>query len=465
MGERPAGRAFGGVRARLTALAAAAALALAPAAAVADTLADALSLAYKNSNLLDQNRALLRATDEDVAQAVAAMRPVINFAVTSTFAARYPSPQTLTSAASLTLDITLFDFGANQLALDAAKETVLATREALKLIEQNVLLAAVEAYMTVIRANQFVALRQNNVRVITQELRAARDRFEVGEVTRTDVSIAESRLAAARAALAAAQGDLHVAREAYKAAVGTYPGRLGAPARPPVTARSLDGAKAIAVRGHPAIIQARHAVAAAELNIERALAAMKPRVTGRIAGQVDGLGPMMNSVGVALTAPIYAGGRLSSAYRKAVALRDAERANLLQTTLIVGQNVGNAWARLAVARASVEATQRQVRAAQVAYRGVSEEARLGARTTLDVLDAEQELLDARSAAISAQTDQYIAIYALLASMGLLTVEHLGLGIVTYDPAAYYEAVEDAPLRKVSPQGERLDRILNEVYGK
>jgi outer membrane protein len=361
--------------------------------------------------------------------------------------------------------VTLFDSGAGRLAVEAAKETVLATREALRLIEQNVLLGAVQAYMGVIRAREFVVLRQNNVRVIAEQLRAARDRFEVGEITSTEVSLAEARLAAARSALAAAEGDLQVAREAYKAAIGTYPGQLASPSMKPLEARTLEAAKAIAEREHPAIAQVRHSVAAAELNIERARAAMKPRITGSLSTQVDSLGPWQNSAGINLTVPLYAGGGLSSAYRRAVALRDAERANLLQTTLQVAQQVGNAWAQLAVATASLEATDRQVRAATVAYRGVSEEARLGARTTLDVLDAEQELLDARVAQVSARTDQLVAHYALLSAMGLLTVEHLGLGVATYDPEAYYNAVKDAPSRAVSPEGRKLDRILKEVYGK
>jgi outer membrane protein len=442
-----------------------AALVAAPVPGAAETLADALVLAYRNSNLLAQNRALLRAADEDVASAVAQLRPVINFVAGSSYAIRHAATDSLTSSARITLDVTLFDSGAGRLAVEAAKETVLATREALRLIEQNVLLGAVQAYMGVIRAREFVVLRQNNVRVIAEQLRAARDRFEVGEITSTEVSLAEARLAAARSALAAAEGDLQVAREAYKAAIGTYPGQLASPSMKPLEARTLEAAKAIAEREHPAIAQVRHSVAAAELNIERARAAMKPRITGSLSTQVDSLGPWQNSAGINLTVPLYAGGGLSSAYRRAVALRDAERANLLQTTLQVAQQVGNAWAQLAVATASLEATDRQVRAATVAYRGVSEEARLGARTTLDVLDAEQELLDARVAQVSARTDQLVAHYALLSAMGLLTVEHLGLGVATYDPEAYYNAVKDAPSRAVSPEGRKLDRILKEVYGK
>jgi len=436
-------------------------LALSPVAAAAETLTDALISAYRQSGLLEQNRALLRAADEDVAQAVAATRPAISYAVGST----YVTPtvgQNLTASASLSADLTLYDFGRNQLAIDAAKETVLATRETLVSVEQQVLLRAVNAYMEVRRAAAFVGLRQNNVRLITQELRAANDRFEVGEVTRTDVSIAEARLSAARSGLAAAQGDLAAAREEYRAAVGQYPGDLQPPPSPPATARSLDAARAVAVRSHPDMRSAQRQITVAELNIERARAAMKPTLTGRASLSLDQDFNDRSSVGVELSGPIYQGGRLSSLVRQTRARRDAQFANLHVVRHDVEQNVGNAWARLAVAVATLQATDQQVRSASVAFRGVQEEATLGARTTLDVLNAEQELLDARAERISAEVERYVAIYSLLQAMGMLTVDHLNLGIVTYDPSAYYNAVRNAPVGDVSPRGKKLDRVLKAI---
>ena len=157
---------------------------------------------------------------------------------------------------------------------------------------------------------------------------------------------------------------------------------------------------------------------------------------------------------------IYAGGELSALYRKALAGQDQSRASLGQTTVAVLQNVGNAWANLAVYAASIEAGDQQIRAAQTAFDGVREEATLGARTTLDVLNAEQELLDARAARLQAEAGRYLAVYQVLSSMGLLTVDHLNLGIATYDPEAYYNAVKDAPA--TSSQGKRLDRILEKI---
>lgn len=428
----------------------------------AETLTDALISAYRHSNLLEQNRALLRAADEDVAQAVGALRPVINFIATAGYADPRPITDNYTASVALTAELALYTGGANRLRIDAAKENVLAAREGLLSVEQNVLLSAVSAYMEVIRAAEFVGLRQNNVRLITQELRAARDRFEVGEITRTDVSIAQARLAAARAGLAAAQGDFNVAREAYKAAIGHYPGNLRRPTRPPMTARSVEAARAVAVRTHPLIRQRQREVAAAELNVQIARAAMKPSITGSLSAGIDQDRASSNSASLRLTQPIYQGGRLSSLLRQALALVDADRAELLQSVVTVEQDVGEAWSNLAVAIASTEANARQVRAAQVAFNGVREEATLGARTTLDVLDSEQDLLDARAALIESEIQQFVAVYSVLSTMGLLTAEHLKLGIVTYDPAAYYNAVRQAPTRFVSPQGEKLDRVLKSL---
>lgn len=427
-------------------------------AARAETLTDALISAYKHSGLLDQNRALLRVADEDVAQAVAALRPVLSYYAKSQYANfTNPNGDHLTANAGLQASLLLLDGGSSKLAIEGAKETVLATREGLINVEQSVLLRTVTAYMNVLRENEFVALRQNNVRVITEQLRAAKDRFEVGEVTRTDVSLAESRLALARANLAAAEGNLARSREEYRVAVGTYPKSLRGAPKAPATARSLDSARAIAYTTHPAMKKVQHDIAAAEIGVLRADALMKPTLS--LKGNLDfnHVGTESATIGLDLGGPIYQGGKLSSLYRQAVARRDATRSGLHITRYEVAQGVGNAWAMLAVSRATLEASIRQIRAARVAFRGVKEEATLGARTTLDVLDAEQELLDAEANRISAITDQYVATYSLLSAMGLLTVDHLNLGIRTYDPAAYYNAVSGAPAD--STQGKRLDRVL------
>ncbi|MDP2740459.1 MAG: TolC family outer membrane protein [Pseudorhodobacter sp.] len=438
--------------------------------AQAETLSDALIAAYRNSNLLDQNRALLRAADENVAAAVADLRPVVNFALQSSYRNNEvhipPTPRyttdSLDTAANLSFELTLLDFGRNALAVQAAKETVLATREALIDVEQLVLLAAVQSYVQTRLGQEIVALRESNVRVITQELRAANDRFEVGEITRTDVAVAESRLAAARSDLAAAQGDLLVARESYKAATGAYPGNLAAPPRAPGIPKALAEAQSVALRDHPILRQTQHQVAVADLNVARAAAAMKPTVTAQALLGTQQSGLESESLTLSLNQTLYAGGKLSALYRQALASRDANRAGLHQTAVTVAQNVGNAWSNLLVSSASIMATELQIAAAQTAYDGMREEAKVGSRTTLDVLDAEQELLNAKAARLSAEATRYYGVYALLQTMGLLTVEHLGLGIPTYDVSAYYNAVKTAPA--TSAQGRRLERVLKSIGG-
>lgn len=461
---------------RLLAVAALSVAALASAGALrAETLADTLIAAYRNSNLLDQNRALLRATDEDVAVAVAALRPVVQFVADANYsfarthnAATLVSPanrtnnESLTSSLSLVTSMTLYDFGRNALAVEAAKETVLATREALVAVEQNVLLDAVTAYVQVQLAQSIVDLRQNNNRLISQELRAAEDRFEVGEVTRTDVAQAEAALAAARSNLVAAEGDLVVAREFFKAATGAYPVNLAPLPTAPRTATNVNEARQVAMRNHPQVRQAQRQVTVAEINVARGKAAFGPTLTGSATVGIDNEGQEAAGVGLSFNQTLYAGGETSALYRSALATRDAQRANLLQTGVNIQQTVGNAWSAVDVATASISAGDQEVRAARTAFEGVREEATLGARTTLDVLNAEQDLLDAQADRLSAVAQRYIGIYQLLSSMGLLTVDHLKLGIPTYDASAYYNSVKHAPA--TSTQGKRLDRVLQSIGG-
>ena len=444
----------------LMAAAAAFTIAMTP-AAMSETLSDTLIKAYKHSGLLEQNRAVLRAADEDVAQAVSTLRPVVNYFATVNYNSWLTPSGTslshLTGNIGLQASLLLYDGGGSKLAVDGAKETVLSTREALRGVEQSVLLRAVTAYMNVRRENEFLALRRNNVRVIREQLRAAKDRFEVGEVTRTDVSLAESRLALARANMAVAEGNLARSREEYRAAVGSYPKSLRAAPKAPATARTMEEARSIAYRTHPEMKKIQHDIAAAEIGVLRAEALMRPKLSlvGRVTmdhNQADS-----GTIGLELGGPIYQGGKLSSIYRQSMARRDAARAGLHITRLAIGQGVGNAWAMLSVSRATLAASNQQITAARVAFRGVKEEATLGARTTLDVLDAEQELLNAQANRISSITDQYVATYTLLSTMGLLTAEHLKLGIRTYDPAAYYNAVRRAPAD--SNRGKSLDRVL------
>lgn len=441
----------------------------------AQTLSETLVTAYTESGLLDQNRALLRAADEDAAIALARVRPILNWTSDLTYTngtvnngIRISNLNQTDFNIGITASLLLYDFGRTRFQIDAARETILATRSALISVEQQVLLRAVQAHVNVRRNQRFVALRENNLRLLEQELRAAQDRFEVGEVTRTDVAQAEASLAGAQSGLAASQGDLLQAIEEYRSAVGRSPGNLQRVSNLPNLSGDVPGAKAVAVRKHPDILRAQHDIAAAELNILAADAAMKPTFSleGRIAGSDELDDPSFSrtgSIGVNVGGPIYQGGALSATKRRAMALRDSLRAQLHLVQLQVQQNVGNAYAALEAARAGVGASEEQVRAARVAFQGVREEATLGARTTLDVLDSEQDLLDAEANLISAQADVTIAAFTVLATMGELTAKDLRLNVQTYDPVAYFNLVKNAPVAK-SAQGRQLDKVL-EALGK
>ncbi|PJF08180.1 TolC family outer membrane protein [Pseudorhodobacter sp. MZDSW-24AT] len=434
-------------------------------AAQAQTLTDAFIAAYRTSNLLDKQEATLRAADEDVAQAMSTLRPVVDFALNSGYSrsqqtASGPFVEGVRTTFDLSAQLVLLDFGRRAIRIEIAKETVLATRELLRSVEQDVLFAAVASYVEVQVNQQLLALRESNVRLVTQELRAAQDRFEVGEITRTDVSIAEARLAAARAGLAAAEGNLMVAREAFKAATGAYPRGLARLPTSPSLPASMEAARAVALRTHPAILGAQRRVTINELAVELQKAGFKPTVSARAGVGINDVGAENQSFGLSLSQRVYSGGAQASLLRQAIAQRDGARSDLAQAGVQIAEAVGNAWAGLSIANAQVQAGDRQIRAAQTAFDGVREEANLGARTTLDVLNAEQELLDARVTRIEAEAQRYLGVYRVLQAMGLLSVEHLKLGIPTYDPAAYYNAVKNAPSH--SAQGKKLDRILEKL---
>ncbi|PYF07819.1 outer membrane protein [Rhodobacter viridis] len=437
--------------------------------ASAETLADALVSAYKVSHLLEQNRATLRAADEDVAGAVADLRPVVTWGAEFTKSrCTMPSSFTrsctgqwsdLSAAMALTWQWTLFDFGRGSLAVGIQKETVLATRAALLSTEQDVLLSAVKAYADAKATAEQVAITENSVRVISEQLKAAQDRFDVGEVTKTDVSQAEASLAGAKASLAAAQGQYKAAREAYKAVIGHYPERLAALPKAPKLPKTTDEANLTALRLHPAITQAQHLVSAADIGVQLAHAQHLPTVTGEAQLSDPQDQGAQSTLTLSIGQTIYSGGAIASANRKAVANRDKARAGLSEAGVEVAQGVANAFAAIDVYRAQIRAYDEQIQAADLAYQGVKEEATLGARTTLDVLNSEQDLLDAKASRISAEASLQVAYYQLLSAMGLLTVENLKLGIPTYDPAAYYNAVQNAPL---SDQGKALDRVLRAI---
>ncbi|RPE70958.1 outer membrane protein [Pacificibacter maritimus] len=445
-------------------------VALSPAALSAESLGDALASAYKNSGLLEQNRANLRATDEGVAAAVSAMRPTLGYTASAGYDAVGGGAGAWAKSLEFSASMTLFTFGKNKLSVDAAKETVLATRASLVAIEQDVLGAAISAYMDVRYYEAQANVRANSVRLNQQNLRAAQDRFEVGEITRTEVSQVEAQLASARSLNAAAQGQVLSAREAYKVAVGNYPSNLSTPPSVKVPASTVDEAVRLAVQSHPAIKALQHRISALDLAVQIAERGLLPTVSASASRTYGSdwndnaltVENSRDSFGIVARGNIYAGGNGASAIRKAQANLDAARAELHTSARQVEQNVRTAWSMLSVTAASSKATAASVQAQRVAYQGVKEEADLGASTTLDVLEAEQDLLDAQVLAIQARINSESAVFSLLSAMGLLTVSHLNLDVPVYDPAAYYNAVKTAPTSNISAQGEKLDRVLQSL---
>ncbi len=442
------------------------ALAITPlAAARAETLRDAMADAYRNTNLLEQNRYLLRVRDEGVNQAVAGLLPTLGFVAT---ASRDLVSDTTTTTARLVAELTLYAGRTQINAVRAAEETLKAARAQLIALEGQVLGDAVTAYLEVWEAQQVVSVREANLRVLTQQLRAARDRFDVGAATRTDVAQAEAQLATARSNLAAAQGSLDIARELFNLAVGRYPTAMAAPGSLPNLPASQDDAARLARQDHPAIRALQHEVAAAEFAVAEARGAMRPNLSLELsrsevfespnAAQV-GNGA---SIGLTLSQPIYRGGQLGSLERQALAQVEAVRAGLNRQVQVNGQLLANAYTRLAIARAQVQASDQRINAAQLAFDGIREEATLGARTTLDVLDAEQDLLEARISRIEAESAVYAAAYGILGAAGLLNVTHLGLPVPEYDASAYGAAFPGGQPRVMSPQGERLDTLLKAI---
>lgn len=446
--------------------AALAAVLTAPHPAAAETLADALAKAYAFHPRLASSRAALRAADEGVTQerarALGEIDGTYSYTVSNSSGFRRIVGSRRDSSDRDTFDtlslgisgaIPIYSGGQIENAIAGAQENVGAQRASLLAVEQEVLLAAVTAYEDVRRDLQRVALARNNVRVISEQLRAARDRFEVGEVTRTDVSQAEARLAFSRSNLAAATGTLARSRQAYVAAIGEEPVDLAPPPPLPDLPDSLEAALALTEAAHPRLVAARRAVRQAQFAVKQALGAALPtlNVTGGVSYENDlttgtsTTGETLSAqVGLSGQVPLWTGGRNPSLVRAAQARLAQAQAELHDVARQLRQQTSVAWANLDVARASIRAAREQIEAARIAFEGVREEATLGARTTLDVLNAEQELNSARVSLVESLRDEYVAAYQLLAAVGRLTVAHLGLDVSPYDPDAYVEQVRAAP---------------------
>lgn len=455
-----------GIRARAAALCIAAGMSLAPLPVGAQSLTDAMISAYRNSTQLQIDRAALRGTDEFVAQAVAGTRPTFGASLTTTGTfSSIAGTTTFASVLAFSASLTLWDGGSTKLGIEAANSNVKAARANLKTSEQSVLLEAVTAFMDMRRDLQFLELALNNQEVLARQVQATRDRYDVGEVRRTDVSLAEAALAGAQAGVAKAQGDLEITREKYNLAVGKYPGQLHRPPSLPRIPATLAAAKSIAIRTNPGILRAQHLVKSAELNTYRAEAAMKPalKLSGTLSRSTSSTVRDAATISLGATAPIYAGGSLTSLHRQALADKEQALFTLQLAGKQVEQAVANSWARIEIARASIVARHKEVRSKRVALQGIREEASLGASTTLDILNAEADLVRAETNLATAEHDHYVAVYSLLSAMGLMTIEHLNLGIKAYDVDANYKKVANAP--GPSDRGKLLDKILTRAGKK
>lgn len=435
----------------------------------ADTLSDAMRLAYETNPTLILNRAALRATDESVAMARAGRRPslALQGSASTRNSPAFTGTPTDTLSASLNASLTLYDGGRSGYAIEAAETAVLAARAGLSNIEQSVMLSAAQAFLVVRRDRQIVALARNNVDVLKQQVQAAEDRFAVGAVTRTDVSQTKARLAAAQAVLAADRGSLAISSENYIAVVGTAPVDLQSPPRLPELPGSQAAAEEIALRTHPLMVAAHLTEKVAMYDLRRARGARLPTLSANasVAYKEDNFGGGLivgqesSTFSLNLSQPIYTGGALSAAIRQAGAVLERRMAETANTRVQVRQQTSAAWFQLQIARASISANRLQIEAAQYAFEGISEEANLGARTVLDTLNAKQEVMTAQNSLISALHNERVAAYTLLSAMGLLTPENLDLGIELYDPSENFNRVQNAPISTFQA-GKVLDNIAD-----
>ncbi|MFY8038953.1 MAG: TolC family outer membrane protein [Bosea sp. (in: a-proteobacteria)] len=436
-------------------------------ARAAETLESALAKAYGSNPTLNAQRAALRVSNEGVSQALSGYRPRVtgtadigaSYIENNRPLARSTSVRQAPRGVGVQLDQTIWNAGRTGNAVSQAEALVLASRETLRVSEQTVLLDAATAYMNVLRDTAILNLNNNNVDVLEEQLRQTRDRFNVGEVTRTDVAQSEARLASSRSQLSVAQANLKSSLGRYRQIVGVQPKRL-APGRPLERnlPRSLDEATRVSQSQHPSIIAALHNVDAADIGVKVAEAELYPSLglSASVAqrNDVNTLNDqrVTASAVARLTVPIYEGGQVYSRTRQAKELAGQRRLEADITREQIRAAVVTAWGSLEASKAQTIAAQAQVLAAETALNGVREEAKVGQRTTLDVLNAQQELLSARSSLITAQRDRVVASYNVMSASGRLNAQMLGLKAARHDPNLHYEQVRDKWIGTQTPDG-------------
>ncbi len=446
--------------------------------ATADTLPLALTLAYRNNPQIVAQRAAVRAADEAVPQALSGYRPHVNLSasvaeqrlstLTKTSPAGAPATYSRDSATSAvqsyggTVTQTLLNGFGTASRTRQAEQLVSAARETLRLTEQNVLLSAAIAYMNLIRDAATLDLQRRNVEVLEEQLRQTGVRFKAGEVTTTDVSQAESRLGAARTTMSAADSNYKTSRATYQQVIGVEPGRLS-PASPVdrLSVNNLQQGIAEARARHPSVITAMFNVDAAVFQVKIAESSLYPTLNMIASanqqygstGAVSLLQTFNASVGAQLNVPVYQGGAEYAVIRQAKETLSQRRTDLDTARDQAQQTVGQAWGQLQAAKAQIDSAQYAVKGAESALNGVREEALLGQRTTLDVLNAQQELVNARISLVSVQRDRVVASYTLLAAVGRLSPQVLQLNVQVYDPSVHYHQVRDAWVGVRTPDGK------------
>jgi len=448
--------------------------------ASAETLEQALSDAYLINPVLNAERARLRATDEQVALAKSGLRPFVsgeadwnyvnqnsdrggagggrrgggsaaNAANAIDLSAAGISSDGVTHPHGYSVQLTqpLFEGFQNLNAIRQAKSTVQAAREALRSVEQTVLLDAVTAYVNVVRDTAIVRLRENDVSVLTEQLKATKDRFDVGEVTRTDVAQAEARRSEALSTLAAAQANLKTSRAAYEQIVGHPPGNLDTP--PSIRhllPSALDEAMTLGDGENPIILAAVYQEEASLYAVQQIMGELLPEVTleaqyEKRFDQSKSLKELeTTTVTWRVNVPFYQGGSVSARVRQAKETNNQLKKEVEDSRLRVHADVIANWGILQSSGPAIASAQAAVDANKIALTGVREEEKVGQRTTLDVLDAQRELLNSQIGLVTALRDRVVAEYSLYAAVGRMDAQTLGLSVPYYDPIEHYDIVKN-----------------------
>ena len=415
----------------------------------AQTLEEALVAAYLTNPSLEAQRASLRASDELVPQALAGYRPTLTLQSSGAIEFQDNSfgSDTITPFVnSLSIDQPIYRGGETVASVRRAEALVLTDRATLAAAEQEVLFAAATAYTDVLAAQAVLDFSEANVERLQRQLEATRDRFEVGEVTRTDVAQAEARLSGAVASRVQAAGTLLATKAEFRRVVGLEPEALERPQPLAELPPSAEAAQALAVEGNPNVVAARFAAAAAEADVAIAASELKPRVSlnGELTAAEEPSATLSDqrsaSIGASLTFPLYQGGRVYARVRQTKEILRQRIDELDETRRAVLDEATDAAQAFETATAQIRSITDQVRAAEIALEGARQEALVGARTTLDVLDLEQDLFQAQVDLVGAFRDQIVASYRLKAAIGRLNVRELDLPVEPYEPEVHYRRV-------------------------